>query len=256
MKKKTDIIESNLYIEIYNKIVINIIYFIVLIWQIYRDVLYKILLIGDSGVGKTSVILRFTKNIFHDEFMNSIGVDFKSKDLNIDGQKVKLQIWDTAGQERFRTITSSYYRGAHAIGIVFDLTKRESYEHVKKWMIDINKFAKENVLKFLIGNKSDLINERKVNYEEARALASQMNTTYFDVSAKKNENINEFFEAATKLYLIKFNKYNFSEEDNGKVKLNKKDIKYNNKKGKKKNENCWLLCSNISNNNWNLIKLY
>ena len=245
MNKKKEIIESDLYILIYNIIVIQIIYFIVLIW-IYRDVLYKILLIGDSGVGKTSVILRFTKNIFKEEFLNSIGVDFKSKDLNIDGQKVKLQIWDTAGQERFRTITASYYRGAHAIAIVFDLTQRISYEHVKRWMNDINKFAKENVLKFLIGNKSDLINERKVYYEEARALASQMNTTYFEVSAKKDENINEFFEAATKIYLIKFNKYNFSEEKNNKIVLDKKNVKKNSKKEKKKNENCWFFDFNIS----------
>ena len=245
MNKKKEIIKSDMYINIYNIIVIQIIYFIVLIW-IYRDVLYKILLIGDSGVGKTSVILRFTKNIFQEEFLNSIGVDFKSKDLNIDGKKVKLQIWDTAGQERFRTITASYYRGAHAIAIAFDLTQRISYEHVKRWMNDINKFAKENVLKFLIGNKSDLINERKVYYEEARALASQMNSTYFEVSAKKDENINEFFEAATKIYLIKFNKYNFSEEKNNKIVLDKKNVKKNNKKEKKKNENCWFFDFNIS----------
>jgi len=206
------------------------------IWQIYRDVLFKILLIGDSGVGKTSVILRFTKNIFKDEFLNSIGVDFKSKDLNIDGKKIKLQIWDTAGQERFRTITSSYYRGAHAIAVVFDVTNRQSYEHVQRWMSDINKYAKENVLKFLIGNKSDLVNDIKVLYEEARALASQMNTTYFSLSAKKNENINEFFETATRLFLIK---YNFFEKENKNVTLNKKDIKDNKKKKKKKDDNCW-----------------
>ena len=250
MNKKKEIIKSDMYINIYNIIVIQIIYFIVLIW-IYRDVLYKILLIGDSGVGKTSVILRFTKNIFQEEFLNSIGVDFKSKDLNIDGKKVKLQIWDTAGQERFRTITASYYRGAHAIAIAFDLTQRISYEHVKRWMNDINKYAKEDVLKFLIGNKSDLINERKVYYEEARALASQMNTTYFEVSAKKDENINEFFEAATNIYLnsamlAKFNTYNFSEKKNNKILLDKKNVKINSKKEKKKNENCWFFDFNIS----------
>ena len=88
---------------------------------------------------------------------------------------------------------------------MFDLTKRETYEHVQKWMNDINRFAKENVLKLIIGNKSDLTNEVKVSYEEVRALASQMKATYFSVSAKKNENINEFFEAATKIFLIKNN---------------------------------------------------
>ena len=202
----------------------------------YRDVLFKILLIGDSGVGKTSLIMRYTKNIFTEDYFNSIGVDFKSKDLYIEDKKIKLQIWDTAGQERFRTITSSYYRGAHAIAIVFDLTKRTSYEHVKRWMEDINKYAKENVLKFLIGNKSDL-NNHQVTYEEARALASQMKTTYFFVSAKKNENINEFFEAATKLFLIKYDLY---DDESQKVILTKslnksKDSK---KSGKGKKENC------------------
>ena len=203
----------------------------------YRDVLFKILLIGDSGVGKTSVIMRYTKNLFNEDYLNSIGVDFKSKDLYIEEKKIKLQIWDTAGQERFRTITSSYYRGAHAIAVVFDLTKRQSYDHVKRWMEDINKYAKENVLKFLVGNKSDLKNEIQISYEEARALASQMKTTYFSVSAKKNENINEFFEAATKLFLIKFDLY---EEDNQKVVLKKNQISNKNdkKKGNAKKENC------------------
>ena len=121
--------------------------------------------------------------------LNSIGVDFKSKDLMYDGKKIKLQIWDTAGQERFRTITTSYYRGAHAIGIVFDLTKIESFEHVKRWVEDINKYAKENVLKFLLGNKSDLIEKRQINYADGRLFASKYNMTYFEISAKNNENI-------------------------------------------------------------------
>ena len=162
-------------------------------------------------------------------------MDFKSKDLLVDGRKIKLQIWDTAGQERFRTITNSYYRGAHAIVIVFDLTKRESYEHVQKWISDINRYAKENVLKFLIGNKADLINEKKVSYEEARALASQMKATYFNVSAKRNENINEFFEAASKIFLTRFN---FFEEDNKKIVLNKKENKKSSKNVKKKDDKC------------------
>ena len=173
--------------------------------------------------------MRFTKNIFNEEFLNSIGVDYKSKDIYIEGKKIKLQIWDTAGQERFRTITSSYYRGAHAIAIVFDLTKRQTYEHVKRWMEDINKFAKENVLKFLIGNKADLKDDIQVSYEEARALSSQMKAIYFSVSAKKNENVNEFFEAATKIFLIKFN---FYEQENQVVVLNKKLLRDKNKKKK------------------------
>ena len=166
--------------------------------------------------------------------LNSIGVDFKSKDLMYDGKKIKLQIWDTAGQERFRTITTSYYRGAHAIGIVFDLTKIESFEHVKRWVEDINKYAKENVLKFLLGNKSDLIEKRQINYADGRLFASKYNMTYFEISAKNNENINEFFEGAAKIYISKNIGNN---EEMRKIVLRKNDPK-NEKELKKKKKDC------------------
>jgi len=197
--------------------------------------LFKILLIGDSGVGKTSVILRYTKGIFREEFLNSIGVDFRSKDLNYDGRKIKLQIWDTAGEERYRTITASYYRGAHAIAIVFDLTKMETFEHVKRWIEDINKYAKENVLKFIIGNKSDLVQKRQVNYIDVRNFANKMNITYFEVSAKNAENINEFFEGATKIFL---SKYICEDEEKRKIILNKNKPKNKNSSSKKKDDKC------------------
>ena len=167
--------------------------------------------------------------------MNSIGVDFKSKDLIYDGKKIKLQIWDTAGEERFRTITSSYYRGAHAIAIVFDLTKIETFEHVKKWITEINKFAKENVLKFLIGNKSDLVQKRQVNYIDVRNFASKMNITYFEVSAKNDQNINEFFEGATKIFL---SKYISEDEEERKIILRKNKGKTKNISKNKKDDKC------------------
>ena len=167
--------------------------------------------------------------------MNSIGVDFRSKDLNYDGRKIKLQIWDTAGQERYRTITASYYRGAHAIAIVFDLTKNETFEHVKRWIEDINKYAKENVLKFIIGNKSDLVQKRQVNYIDVRNFANKMNITYFEVSAKNAENINEFFEGATKIFL---SKYICEDEEKRKIILNKNKPKNKNSSSKKKDDKC------------------
>ena len=141
--------------------------------------------------------------------VSSIGVDFKSKDIIVNDQKVKLQIWDTAGHERFRTITTSYYRGAHGIVTVFDLTERETFEHVEKWLDEINKYAKENVMRFLIGNKSDLVDKRKVTYEEGRALANKLKIYYVETSAKNNINVSEFFQIATKEYL---NKYDFKKE--------------------------------------------
>ena len=175
----------------------------------FSDQLFKILLLGDAGVGKSSIILRYTKNQFNASMVGSIGVDFKTKDIIVNNKKVKIQIWDTAGHERFRTITTSYYRGAHGIVTVFDLTDRESYEHIEKWLDEINKYAKENVMRFLIGNKSDLVDQRKVTYEEARALANKLNIYYVETSAKNNINVSDFFTIATKNYL---NKYDFKKE--------------------------------------------
>ena len=148
-----------------------------------------------------------------------------------------MQIWDTAGEERYRTITSSYYRGAHAIAIVFDLTKLETFEHVKRWIEDINKYAKENVLKFLIGNKSDLEQKRQINFSDIRTFSSMMNTTYFEVSAKNNEGVNEFFEGATKIFI---SKYICNDEDKKKIILDKNKAKSKNKNSSKKNkeDNC------------------
>ena len=175
----------------------------------YSDQIFKILLLGDAGVGKSSIILRYKKNEFNASMVSSIGVDFKTKDIIVNDKKVKLQLWDTAGHERFRTITTSYYRGAHGIATVFDLSERESFEHVEKWLEEINKYAKENVMRFLIGNKSDLVDKRQVTYEEVRALANRLNIYYVETSAKNNINISDFFQIATKNYL---SKYDFKKE--------------------------------------------
>ena len=160
--------------------------------------------------------------------VSSIGVDFKTKDIIVDNKKVKLQLWDTAGHERFRTITTSYYRGAHGIVTVFDLTERETFEHVEKWLDEINKYAKENVMRFLIGNKSDLVDKRQVTYEEVRVLANKLDIYYVETSAKNNINVTEFFRIATQDYL---NKYNFEiEKEKGGVALDSRQL--NNKRKK------------------------
>ena len=135
--------------------------------------------------------------------MNSIGVDFKLKNIQIDNKNIKLQIWDTAGQERFRTITTSYYKGAHAILIVFDLTDRESFEHVRNWMADIDKFAKEGVYRILVGNKCDLENLRKVRKEEGNEIANKYGIKYIETSAKETTNIDDLFESTAKHLLSK-----------------------------------------------------
>jgi len=157
------------------------------------DYLLKLLLIGDSGVGKSSLLLRFADNTFTDSFISTIGVDFKIKTIDVGGASVKLQIWDTAGQERFRTITSSYYRGAHGILVVFDLTNPETFNNVTKWLQEIERYACEGVQKLLIGNKCDLVSERKVNRRDAEEVAEQLNFSYVETSAKSAENVEDAF---------------------------------------------------------------
>ena len=135
--------------------------------------------------------------------MNSIGVDFKLKNIEIDNKKIKLQIWDTAGQERFRTITTSYYKGAHAILICFDITDRESFDHIRNWMADIDKFAKEGVLRILVGNKCDLENSRQVRKEEGNEIANKYGIKYIETSAKDTINIEDLFISTAKHLLSK-----------------------------------------------------
>ena len=167
----------------------------------YSDFLFKVLLLGDSGVGKSSIILRYIENNFSPNLMNSIGVDFKLKNITVKNKKVKLQIWDTAGQERFRTITTSYYKGAQAIIVVYDITDRDSFDHVKNWMADCDKFAKEGVLRILAGNKFDLNNIRKVGKDEAEELSKKYGIQYIEVSAKDNSNVEELFINTTEIFL-------------------------------------------------------
>merc|ERR1711977_627351 len=121
------------------------------------DYLYKLLLIGDSGVGKSCLLLRYVDETYQESYISTIGVDFKIRTVEIDGKVIKLQIWDTAGQERFRTITSSYYRGAHGIIVVYDVTDGDSFRSVEKWITEIERFAGTEVTKMMVGNKADMV---------------------------------------------------------------------------------------------------
>ncbi|KAH7637750.1 ras-related protein Rab-35 [Dermatophagoides farinae] len=164
------------------------------------DYLFKLLIIGDSGVGKSSLLLRFADNTFSGTYISTIGVDFKIRTIEIDNERVKLQIWDTAGQERFRTITSTYYRGAHGVIIVYDVTNGDSFHNISRWLQEIDQNCEvEN--KILVGNKNDDPSLKVVLTKDAQRVAELMKIQMFETSAKENINVEEMFLAITKMVL-------------------------------------------------------
>lgn len=157
------------------------------------DYMFKILLIGDTNVGKSCLLLRFADDTYTGSFISTIVVDFKIRTIEVDHKIIKLQIWDTAGQERFRTITSSYYRGAHGIIVVYDVTDKESFNHVPEWLNEIDKYACENVNKLLFGNKSDLTAKRVVSTEQGKEFAESQGIEFLETSAKEATNVEQAF---------------------------------------------------------------
>lgn len=164
------------------------------------DHLFKLLIIGDSGVGKSSLLMRFADNTFTGTFITTIGVDFKIRTIMVNGEKVKLQIWDTAGQERFRTITSTYYRGTHGVLVVYDVTSGESFANVKRWLHEIDQNC-DVVNRILVGNKDDDPSRKVVLTQDAKQFAEQTGIQLFETSAKENKNVEEMFMAITELVL-------------------------------------------------------
>ncbi|KAI0981182.1 hypothetical protein GJ496_002269 [Pomphorhynchus laevis] len=161
-------------------------------------IIFKILLIGDSGVGKTCLMFRFTDDTFSESFVATIGIDFKIKNITArDNQLVKLQLWDTAGQEKFFTITRPYYRNAHCVLLIYDVTKASSFENVKRWMNNIDNNAPDDVIKVLVANKSDLTERRVVKRSDGERLAAFYCVQYFETSAKTSENVYQMFSSIT-----------------------------------------------------------
>lgn len=192
--------------------------------------LFKLLIIGESGVGKTCLLLQFTEGSFTSNHLTTIGIDFKIKIINLEEKQIKLQIWDTAGQERFRTITKTYYKGAHGIILTYDVTDENSFKNIRNWVKQIEQNAQTNVCKVLVGNKCDR-EDRKVSYDEGLQLANEFKMPFFETSAKSNYNVNETFTFLTKDIL------SISEP-----KTDKKDIveieKGKNDKNTKKKDKC------------------
>lgn len=158
-----------------------------------KKVLLKVIILGDSGVGKTSLMNRFVNQKFSNQYKATIGADFLTKELIIDEKLVTMQIWDTAGQERFRTITSSYYRGAHGIIVVYDVTDMDSFNNVKTWLSEIDKYATDRVNKLLVGNKCDLVVKKVVDHQTAKDFADPLDIPFLETSAKSATNVEQAF---------------------------------------------------------------
>ena len=188
-----------------------------------KEFLYKILLLGDSSVGKTCFLMRYTDNTFQEIHMSTIGLDYKLKNVQLDdGKMVKIQIWDTAGQDRFRSITKNYYKGAHGIILIYDITNQKTFENVKNWINQIKEEVSNKVTIILVGNKIDDEDHRVVSTEQGEKMANDFGLMFFECSAKSGVNIDSTFNE-----LVKKTVENYS-----KVKMEGEKLK--NKKGGKR----------------------
>jgi Ras-related protein Rab-1A len=196
------------------------------------DYRFKFVIIGDSGVGKSNILLRFADDNFMESHMSTIGVDFRFRTINVDGKIVKIQLWDTAGQERFKAITNAYYKGADGIIICYDITDRSSFEHLEsEWISSINSnVTDDRAVRLIIGNKADLHDDRDVTYEEGENFAEKYGYKFIETSAKDGTNVDTAFLALAK-DLIKV-------RTGGVIIDNKKSIKLDGKKQKSKKNKC------------------
>ncbi|XP_043218795.1 ras-related protein Rab-37-like isoform X1 [Amphibalanus amphitrite] len=161
-----------------------------------EDVIHKTILVGDSGVGKTSLLVQFDTGKFTQEgFAATVGIGFMNKVVEVDGAKVKLQVWDTAGQERFRSVTHAYYRDAHALLLLYDVTNKTSFENTRAWLAEIREYAQDNVVIMLLGNKCDRSEDRVVQSDDGERLAREFNVVFMETSAKTGMNVELAFSA-------------------------------------------------------------
>lgn len=182
------------------------------------DYLFKVVLIGDSGVGKSNLLSRFTRNEFSLESKSTIGVEFATRSIQVDGKTIKAQIWDTAGQERYRAITSAYYRGAVGALLVYDITKSVTFENVERWLKELRDHADSNIVIMLVGNKSDLKHLRDVQTEVAQAFCEREGLSFIETSALESTNVEKAFQQIlTEIYHIVSKKVLDSEDNRPKL---------------------------------------
>jgi len=158
------------------------------------DYMFKLLIIGNSAVGKTSFLFRYADDSYTSAFVSTVGIDFKVKTVQRNNKRVKLQIWDTAGQERYRTITTAYYRGAMGFLLMYDITNEDSFNAVQDWATQIKTYSWDSAQVMLVANKADMENERVVSTERGEELARQLGFDFFETSAKENLNVSQSFD--------------------------------------------------------------
>ena len=181
--------------------------------------IYKILLLGDTTVGKTCFLMKYTDKTFQEAHMSTIGLDYRLKTMLLkNGKKIKLQIWDTAGQDRFRAITKNYYKNAHGVLLMYDVTSLQTYDNIKSWISQIREEASPNIVIYIVGNKIDMNEERKVKTDEGVKLAEEFGFPFSEASAKSGININEIFEDIVERI---DNNYSKKGTDDGGTKSNK-----------------------------------
>ncbi|CAL1536585.1 unnamed protein product [Lymnaea stagnalis] len=161
--------------------------------QTLGEYIFKVIIVGDSSVGKTSMLLRYTDDCFNESFITTIGVDFRIKSIEVSGVTAKMHLWDTAGQDRFRNITSSFYRGADCVLLVYDVTDMHSFTNLNTWLNDVQRYGTEHSLVLLVGNKLDMAGRRVVSEAEARQFAESAGLRYVETSAKDATNIHDAF---------------------------------------------------------------
>mmetsp|Transcript_27802 Transcript_27802/g.38840 ORF Transcript_27802/g.38840 Transcript_27802/m.38840 type:complete len:193 (+) Transcript_27802:99-677(+) len=177
----------------------------------------RLITIGDSATGKSSLILRYTKGMFQEERKATVGIDLKIKSATVLGRPTKVRVWDTAGQEQFRTITRNYYRGAQGVLLVYDITNKDSFKHVSKWIKDVENYAEPGVSVVLLGNKCDLEDKRQVTRSEGQAIAQEYEVDFFETSALSGSSVEESFGSLVEKIVAKQPR-----SSNGGVDLNEK----------------------------------
>jgi small GTP-binding protein len=200
------------------------------------DYKFKIMILGESRIGKTCFISRYTENKFSGAYLTTVGIDFQTKIITLNNKTIKLQIWDTAGQERFRNITKNYFQTSHGFIVAYDISENESIKYVKNWLNEININAPKNVKVILIGTKCDL--DRTISKEEGEKIAIENNIKFFETSAKENINVNETFESLT-LEILKYMEEEEKIDGNSKsVVIDRESVKEKEKKEKEKKKCC------------------